>query len=38
MQLFFHDVGLKGANADFPKTVFGEVAVSDIVEHCPPHL
>ncbi|WP_237769905.1 hypothetical protein [Vibrio parahaemolyticus] len=38
MQLFFHDVGLKGANADFPKTVFGEVAVSDIVEHCPSHL
>ncbi|WP_257970638.1 FRG domain-containing protein [Vibrio parahaemolyticus] len=38
MQLFFHDVGLKGANADFPKTVFSEVAVSDIVKYCPPHL
>lgn len=38
MQLFFHDVGLKGANADFPKTVFGEVAISDIVEHCPVNL
>lgn len=38
MQLFFHDVGLKGANADFPKTIFGDVAVSDIVEHSPVHL
>lgn len=38
MQLFFHDVGLKGANADFPKTVFGDVAVEDIVEHCPLYL
>lgn len=35
MQLFFHDVGLKGATADFPKTIFGDIAVSDIVEHCP---
>lgn len=38
MQLFFHDVGIKGANSDFPKTVFGDVAIADIVERCPIHL
>jgi 5-methylcytosine-specific restriction protein A len=38
MQLFFHDVGLKGANADFPKTIYNEVSISDIVEHCPIEL
>ncbi|WP_462153926.1 HNH endonuclease [Pseudoalteromonas piscicida] len=38
MQLFFHDVGLKGAQADFPKTIFGDIAISDIVESCPIHL
>ncbi|MGC0117583.1 hypothetical protein [Pseudoalteromonas piscicida] len=31
MQLFFHDVGLKGAQADFPKTIFGDIAISDII-------
>lgn len=38
MQLFFHDVGLKGANSDFPKTVFGDVAIEDVVEKMPAHL
>lgn len=38
MQLFFHDVGLKGANADFPKTIYTDIAISDIVEQCPQHL
>lgn len=38
MQLFFHDVGLKGANADFPKTIYNEVSISDIVEQCPIEL
>tara|TARA_Y100000296_G_scaffold86003_1_gene124315 strand:- start:3139 stop:3276 length:138 start_codon:yes stop_codon:yes gene_type:complete len=26
MSLFFHDVGLKGATADFHKAVFGEAS------------
>ena len=38
MQIFFHDVGLQGANRDFPKTVFGNVAIDQIVEHVPNHL
>jgi len=38
MNLYFHDVGLKGATADFPKTVFGEVSIDDIAERLPPHL
>lgn len=38
MQIFFHDVGLQGANRDFPKTVFGSVAIDQIVEHIPVHL
>ncbi|GIU36432.1 hypothetical protein TUM4644_37390 [Shewanella colwelliana] len=38
MQLFFHGVGLKGANQDFPKTVFGDVAVDEIVAHVPIEL
>ncbi|WP_345844985.1 HNH endonuclease [Shewanella algae] len=35
MQLYFHDVGLDGANRDFPKTVFGDVSISDIISHMP---
>lgn len=38
MQLFFHDVGLKGANADFPKTIYSDIAISDIVAQCPVEL
>lgn len=38
MQLFFHDVGLKGANEDFSKTVFGDISIDDIVEHSPAEL
>lgn len=38
MQLFFHDVGLKGANTDFPKTIYSEIEVADIVKRCPDHL
>ncbi|HHQ4705639.1 HNH endonuclease [Aeromonas hydrophila] len=38
MQLFFHDVGLKGANADFPKTIYSDIAISDIVAQCPMEL
>ncbi|PAP80839.1 restriction endonuclease [Rubrivirga sp. SAORIC476] len=38
MQLFFHDVGLKGAERDFPKTVFGDVAVELVERSAPSHL
>ncbi len=38
MQLFFHDVGLKGANSDFPKTVFNSIDVGEIVEAAPIEL
>lgn len=38
MNLYFHDVGLKGATADFPKTVFGDVALDDIADKLPSHL
>ncbi len=38
MQLFFHDVGLKGANTDFPKTIYSDIAISDIVAQCPMEL
>lgn len=35
MDLYFHDVGMKGATADFPKTVFGDVAIDDIANKLP---
>lgn len=38
MQLFFHDVGLQGADRDFPKTVFGDIAIDEIVSRVPKHL
>ena len=38
MQLFFHDVGLKGAERDFPKTVFGSVPLETVEEYAPDHL
>ena len=38
MQLFFHDVGLKGAEKDFPKTIFGKVSIEKIIEHVQPAL
>jgi 5-methylcytosine-specific restriction protein A len=38
MQLFFHDVGLKGATRDFPKTVFENVHLSTVEKHAPPEL
>lgn len=38
MQLFFHDVGLKGAERDFPKTVFGDVPLEVVDRSAPPHL
>jgi len=38
MQLFFHDVGLKGATRDFPKTVFGNVSISMVEKHAPAAL
>jgi 5-methylcytosine-specific restriction protein A len=36
MELFFHDVGLKGATRDFPKTVFNKIPVS-LVEQIVPN-
>lgn len=38
MQLFFHDVGLKGAERDFPKTVFGDVPLEVVERSAPAHL
>lgn len=38
MELFYHDVGLKGADRDFPRTVFGSVPVKVVEEHAPHHL
>jgi 5-methylcytosine-specific restriction enzyme A len=38
LELFFHDVGLKGAERDFPKTVFGAIPLSLIEKNVPPHL
>jgi 5-methylcytosine-specific restriction protein A len=38
MQLFFHDVGLKGATRDFPQTVFGSVSISTVEKHAPKEL
>lgn len=35
MQLFFHDVGLKGFDKDFPKTILSDVAIDDILKHIP---
>ncbi len=37
MQLFFHDVGLKGAERDFPKTVFGDVPIELVERAVPVH-
>ena len=36
MELFFHDVGLKGATRDFPKTIFNEISIS-LVEKIVPN-
>ena len=38
MQLFFHDVGLKGAERDFPKTVFGSIPLQVVEEHAPDYF
>lgn len=38
MQLFFHDVGLKGSERDFPRTIFSEVSVDHILQHVPSTL
>ena len=35
MQLYFHDVGLKGSNTDFPKTIYGDISIDEIVQHVP---
>lgn len=35
MELFFHDVGLKGATRDFPKTVFKKIPISLIEQTVP---
>ncbi|MEP0859029.1 HNH endonuclease [Trichocoleus sp. DQ-U1] len=35
MELFFHDVGLKGATRDFPKTVFSQVPISLVGQSVP---
>lgn len=35
MQLFFHDVGLKGSDKDFPKTIFSDIAIDDILKYIP---
>jgi 5-methylcytosine-specific restriction protein A len=38
MELFFHDVGITGANRDFPKTVFGDVSFETLEKYLPIHL
>jgi 5-methylcytosine-specific restriction protein A len=38
MELFFHDVGLKGSERDFPKTVFGSVSLQTVEEYAPEYL
>ncbi|WP_379543867.1 HNH endonuclease [Psychrobacter sp. R86515] len=38
MQLFFHDVGLKGSARDFPKTIFSEISVEHILQNVPADL
>lgn len=38
MELFFHDVGLKGAERDFPKTVFSSVPLQVVEEYAPEYL
>ncbi|MBD2096010.1 HNH endonuclease [Trichocoleus sp. FACHB-591] len=35
MELFFHDVGLKGATRDFPKTVFSQISILLVEESVP---
>ncbi len=35
MELFFHDVGLAGANRDFPKTVFRSVKIETVQQNLP---
>jgi 5-methylcytosine-specific restriction protein A len=38
MDLYYHNVGLAGADRDFPKTVFGRVELATIESHAPGHL
>lgn len=38
MNLFFHDVGQKGANRDFPRTVFNSVGIDVVEKNAPEHL
>ena len=38
MNLFFHDVGLKGSKKDFPKTILSTVSIKKIIEHVPSAL
>ena len=38
MNLFFHDVGKKGADEDFPKTVFSSVNIKTIQKLIPPQI
>ncbi|WOB42637.1 restriction endonuclease [Thermoleptolyngbya oregonensis NK1-22] len=35
MELFFHDVGLKGATRDFPKTIFNKIPISLVEQTVP---
>lgn len=38
MQLFYHDVGQEGAKKDFPKTIFGDIAIAAIEDLVPPYV
>lgn len=38
MELYYHNVGLAGADRDFPKTVFGRVPLDMIEAHAPEYL
>ncbi|QJW89366.1 restriction endonuclease [Spirosoma taeanense] len=38
MQLFFHDVGISGADRDFPKTVFSSISLQTIEKNIPQHV
>ena len=35
-QIFFHNVGLDGANRDFPKTVFNSISINVVEQSIPP--
>ncbi|MCD9545025.1 restriction endonuclease [Photobacterium carnosum] len=38
MQLYIHDVGLKGSTTDFPKTINSNISIQKITEHVPDNL